>query len=191
MKSFYDFFNEEMNKIPKIVCEKYKEYCRQEMEKQCAPFFTAWGLLMPPNSEERFDYFKRAADAGYPPALYELGLFYQGGQNGQGGNGNIDEDKAVECFKKSASKGYLPAQYALCLHEIKALKDKEGSNKEAVDMLVNAMEKVFQYVQMQMALKYPNSSFEQAKNMADVGFEPAIIMLGTTYLNDMMEKETN
>lgn len=187
MKSFADFFNEAMSE----AFEKYKEYLQQEcanyknaMQNANAAAQTAWGLCMASTDEEKLHCFENAAKTGYTPALYELGLWYR---DGRGGNGSTDENKAVEYFKQAASKHYMPAKYALCLHEIKSLKDS-GVNKEAVDILTNAMKMGLQCAQMQLMLKYPNAKFEQAKTMADVGFEPAIVMLGSKYLNDMIKE---
>ena len=55
--------------------------------------------------KKAFQLFKKAADKGYMPALYDLGLCYQ---NGIGTRKK--KVKAFQCYEKAADEDYI------CLH---------------------------------------------------------------------------
>lgn len=55
-----------------------------------------------------FDLFKKAADFGSAPALYEVGVFYD-----QGRTVKADSAEALRWYAKAAQKSYPPAEWAM------------------------------------------------------------------------------
>ena len=58
--------------------------------------------------KKAFDYYQKAALQDHPGALFEMGWFYQTGENVTQNYG-----EAIKWYEKAADKGHPPAMYAL------------------------------------------------------------------------------
>lgn len=188
MKTLQDFVREEMNGVMQNACKKYGEYIAGEcknwernMKTACAAFGTAQGLWMNADTKGRFESFKEAADNGYAPALYELGICYR---DGKGTAEN--KDKAEKCFGQAIQKGYIPAHYALCVNNLKHDREKcSDIVQKFIDSLLKGMEQVYTLAQIEVAQQNQGGGFDNCKALADIGYAPAIFSLGTQYLGDL------
>lgn len=61
---------------------------------------------------EAYQFYAKAAEAGYPKGEYELGYYYGSERLSQGAGIQKDDEKAYQWYKKAADQGYTPAQIA-------------------------------------------------------------------------------
>jgi len=94
---------------------------RAQLRLGNAYYFGRGGVAV--DYEKAFKWYKRAADAGNPSALFNLGLCYDCG-NGTG----KDKFKAYECYKNAAEFGLPQAKYNLALILAKGLRGSDGKS---------------------------------------------------------------
>ena len=80
-------------------------------------------------------WFRRAAEQGFPNSQYNLGLFYAKGMVLP-----QDEAEAIKWLSKAAAQGYLDAQYQLGLMSL-YLSTDEDRRKEGLRLLRSAAER--------------------------------------------------
>ena len=132
----------------------------------------------------------------YPPAQYELGIFYL---NRQLGGLPYDETKAFELFLDAARQGHTPAQYELGNCYKRGIGTKKGiDNTKAVYWYRCAAEQGYPPAQYELGncYKYGISVKEDVKaafvcyqKAAKQGYPPAQYELGNCYKNGIGVKE--
>ena len=83
------------------------------------PEFSLWFLIWQGNKKavdgkyaEAYQFYTKAAEAGYPKGEYELGYYYGSERLSQGAGIQKDDEKSYQWYKKAADQGYTPAQIA-------------------------------------------------------------------------------
>lgn len=122
-------------------------------------------------------FFKEAADKGYAPAMYELGVWYTNEENPE-----KDEKKSEEWISKAKARGYVPVPFSL-----KPPILGDTPTDEEVKLAKEAADKGDMAAQWELAEYYRNvvhnddEAYKLYRRLAYAGFDLAVYILGLVY----------
>lgn len=102
--------------VPFDQLKKAAEAGDPESQNKIGVLF-AQGIGLPRDKVKAFEWYKKAADAKYPPAMWNLAFMYVRGEGG------VKEDMATAfgLFKEAAELGFADAQYDLAYMYLQGL----------------------------------------------------------------------
>lgn len=138
-------------------------------------------------------FYKKGADAGYPPAQYNFGAFYE-----QGTIGAVDHKKAIYWYEKAADQGLEDARFHLgnlyYLGEIVA-----QNHEKAFIIFEELAKKGNAHAQLMLGMYYdfqetshglsPEDAYYWYWQSAKQGYAPAKFNLGMMYLKGSFVKK--
>lgn len=142
------------------------------------------GARVPKDSAKAAEWYRKAAEQGYPQGQHSLGVLYEFG-NGV----PLDYATAAQWYRKAAEKGFAPAQFSLGLCYVhgkgvpqdfdKALMwyQKAAEQKNA-DALLNL---AYLYHNGEGVPKNESRSFDYVRQAAEAGSADAQFQLGMDY----------